>query len=218
MNERKVIPLNDIIEVVQKDLVRADEETQTQKTEIVDSETAEPKDKEVKADEVKADEVKTDDALENIEPKAKANDKEVKIDNEPKDEDIVGLDAELPKGEIESEIIDSDIVESDDKKRDEFLTQTREICDSADFGISVKIPHFENRETYRSAVYKFCKLNPKFVSDKYKNLRIDSLTNELCDEVKSSVFANIQSHKPKATQAKGQWIDTGRGYRVMVDF
>lgn len=212
--EQRILPIEDIIEVMPRTATKADEgEKDEVKTAVVDSLESEVKD-----------EVKADEGIEKVnEAEPKSNNDVVIADDEPADDDIVGLntpDSELPKhnNEIVGEVIDSDVIENEDVKRDAFLAEAREICDSADFGNEVKIPHFENRETYRSALYKFCKLNPKFVNVKYRNLRIDSYTNELCDEVKDSVFDNIKAHKPKVENVGGQWIDSGKGYRVMADF
>lgn len=199
MDENKVIPLDDVIEVVK---ANNDENV----------------DKEVKADEKEVEATKTDvvDSAEVVvEPKDEGETDVVVSDDNSKDEEVI---IEATKDEPAGEIIESDVVEDEDKKRDAFLAEAQDICDSADYGVNVKMPYSKGRETYRSVVFRFAKTNPQFLDKKYSNLRLDTYTNELCDEVKSDMFNKIKSHKPKAVTQKGVFVDTGKGYKVMRDF
>lgn len=200
MDNQKVVDLGDILPEV---VLRADsEKPEKVETQRVDSD--EPK------DEPKKEEAKADEGAENVNS------------DEPKDSDIVGLNVDLPAepkdDEPQGELIESEVLEDDDKKRDNFWGETRDICDSADWGVDVKMPMLKGRHTYRSAVFSFAKLNPKFVDKKYSNLRLDSLTNELCDEIKQSMFSNIAKTKPNTKAIVNGFVDSGNGYKVQENF
>lgn len=204
LESKGFIQLDDIVEVVTKADSSAEEKVAT---DVVDSD-------------VDVKDVKDDVDVKDVKDVIKD---EVKADDEPKDEDIVGLNIDLPIEPTEpteptGELIDSEVREDEDIKRDEFLSETRDICDSADYGVDVKMPMLKGRHSYRSAVFAFVKLNPQFLSKKYSNLRLDSLNNELCDEVKADMFNNIKNSKPQVKQVIGGFVETGKGYRLMENF
>jgi len=203
-NEAKVLPIDDFVEVVKKQ----------------DNDTIE---NEIKADGTEAKEPTKTDVVDSAEVEVKPKgegETDIIVDDELKGDDIVDLEHAIKDKDNEptGELIESDVVEDEDKKRDKFLAEAQDICDSADFGLNVKMPYQQGRESYRSVVFHFAKANPQFLDKKYSNLRLDSFTNELCDEVKNDMFSKIKSHKPKPIQQKHIFVDTGKGYRVMSDF
>lgn len=197
--EKEILPLNDIVEVVLKPK-ETEPELPTEPQADAKAEVEPLADSENGSEKV-------------VTEIADSENESEKVVTEIADSEVISLEAE-PKAEL----IESDIREDEDKKRDAFLAEARDICDSADFGVSVKMPHLEGRHSYRSALYNFVKLNPQFVSKKYANLRLDSYNNELCDEVKNDIFANIAKSKPQIKNIVKGFVDTGKGYLVMENF
>ena len=114
------------------------------------------------------------------------------IDNEA----LENKEAEAKEAEIlndnEAEFINSDYEEQDDNLRNDALQKMRTICDSVHPSLKIKMPFIENRETPRSVITKFIKSNNVYVSPKYENIRMDSLTTELANDILNDTISNIK--------------------------
>lgn len=121
------------------------------------------------------------------------------------DEDNVEVDEDEDSELVDEEVIASDSEEKEDKDRNEVLDQMRTICDSAHTSLRIKMPYIKDRETCRSVINKFAIQNRAYVSSKFKNLRLDSLNNELAREVLNDIQDNVSrlSSTKQATKAKG---------------
>jgi len=235
----KEIPLNDVESTFVKPRnggseveVKKDEETPT-KTEVEvkkDEETPTKTEAEVKKDEetptkteveVKKDEetptkteveVKKDEfgPKHHSQPSADSEDVEI-LDSEDVEildsEDVEILDTE------DEEILISENEEVDDKERETTLDSMREVVDGAHPSLKVRMPHIVGRETKRSVVSKFISRNRAFVSPKYANIRIDSMTSELADDILKSTFENIKKESEALGVKKTQgFVPSRYGY------
>lgn len=126
---------------------------------------------------------------------------------------------EVADEDAETEVVDSEAICDEDKCRERAVDAMQKAVDSAHESLGVKMPHIEGRQTLRSATWKFLKMNRRFVSAKYKNLAVDSFTNELADDVLNDTFKNIEAESEKlgSKKVKG-WNDSGKGYSTYFGF
>lgn len=208
------IPVAENAEVAKEEVHAAkDEATEKTTDEVVAPEVAPVVEEEIS--EIPDDEVEeiTDDAI-------TMDDCGPSIDDEI--EHVIVPDSEveaISDEEAETEVVDSEHETEEDKKREKAVDSMRTAVDSANTSLDVKMPIIKGRQTFRSAAYKFMKANRKFVPAKYHYLAVDSLTNELAQEVLDSTFEAIKqaSDNIKPAKQKG-WEDTGLGYKILRGF
>lgn len=177
-----------------------------------------------------------DDELESEVKDDEASETEI-VDSEEKETETIDSDSEEAKESVDSkseektdseeseEVIDE--VDIKEKGNGELCDSARTLCDSAPASLGLKMAKFDSDRKPYDNLRRFLKLNKHLVDSKYQGIleaRLDSdlhkkLLEDAYADVENKVRSAIESEaKESQKQAKGVFVDSGRGYFVDSSF
>lgn len=181
---------------------------------------------EVKDDEAES-EVKNDEASET--EVVDSDEKEVETTDSESEEVKESVDSEESEEKADSEESEEVIDEVDIKEKGngELCDSARTLCDSAPASLGLKMAKFDSDRKPYDNLRRFLKLNKHLVDSKYQGILEARLDSDLHKKLLEDAYADVENKvkmaidseaKESQKQAKGVFVDSGRGYFVDSSF
>lgn len=173
---------------------------------------------------------KEDEVEERLETEINPNEADnFKVDEEEVANETAVADESEPEEEPKADEGDTEEIIADeeesklDAEREEVIAYLRGVCDEAHPSLGYRMPFIKDRETARSVVHKFIKLNPGCVEERYAAIstrRADAMPDGFLEDIVNNINSRMMAANKRigANAMKHGWVDSGKGYQVRQDW